>query len=66
MAYKLIETKRNYVLKVNQKTFVLDSEADKENLPPCDAGSIAYVAKGGKVFMANTSGGWDDFIGGEK
>ena len=66
MAYKLIETKRNYVLKVNQKTFVLDSEADKENLPPCDAGSIAYVAKGGKVFMANTSGEWDDFIGGEK
>ena len=61
MADKLIETKRNYVLKVTQKTFVLDSEADKENLPPCDAGSIAYVANGGKIFMANASGEWVNF-----
>lgn len=65
MGFKLIESKRNYVLKVTQKTYVLDSEADKDNLPPCDAGSIAYVSKGGKIFMANTNGEWDSFAGAE-
>lgn len=66
MAY--IKTRRKWANCLNdyQYEFVLDSDADVANLPECKAGSMAIVANGGKIFMVNASGEWDDFTGGEE
>ena len=61
MAYKCISEVWCSVEGDYKKEFVCDSVADKADLPACCPGSIAYVPKGGKIFMVNASGGWDDF-----
>ncbi|MBQ2741920.1 MAG: hypothetical protein IJA06_03795 [Oscillospiraceae bacterium] len=60
MAYICVETKRT-CKKIIQKHFILDRVEDKKDLPKCCPGSTALVAKGGKIFMVNASGDWDDF-----
>lgn len=58
MAIKCISVKFNYALGRNVKKFILDTEADVADLPPCQPSSLAVVAKGGKSFMVNASGEW--------
>lgn len=43
------------------KEFIVDSDADFENLPNCDPTSAALNPHNGKVFVVDASGNWVEF-----
>ena len=59
MAIKVIERKWCAGVSDYRYEFIMDSDADAENLPKCCTGSIAMVAdKGVPSYMVNASGEW--------
>lgn len=60
MAIKLIKREWNPVLSTCQQSFILDSVEDADNLPKCCPGSTAIATEGGKLFMVNASGEWEE------
>lgn len=43
------------------KEFIVDSDADFENLPKCDPASEALNPHNGKLYMVDASGNWVEF-----
>ena len=41
-----------------RKDFIVDTNADFENLPKCCVGSTALSAESGDVMIVNASGNW--------
>lgn len=64
MAYKKIAP--TYECEAPRMEFVLDTDADLEDLPECGAGSSAISVASGNVFMKNASGAWRILGGGEQ
>lgn len=61
MAYKQIAP--TYECEAPRKEFVMDSDADLQDLPECGSGSVAISVAPGNVWMKNASGKWAIFGG---
>lgn len=63
MAIKLVNQKWNPYVGDHQCEFIVDSNADFENLPESCVGGTALCPKSGTVMVVNASGEWVKFGG---
>lgn len=65
MAYVLIDETYCPYVRERRKKFICDTDTDVATLPACCVGSTAVSIESGKTYMANTSGKWVAFGGGD-
>lgn len=63
MAHKLVDRKYCACLDDYKCEFIVDTDADLENLPQAGTGSTAVSLESGKVMVVNTQGNWVVFGG---
>lgn len=61
MAIKLVEMKYRSCMDDCVKKYIVDEDADLENLPKSAPSSYALCPKTGKMKSVNASGEWVDF-----
>lgn len=65
MAFIFTEKRWSFGTASYQYDYILDTDADAENLPSARPGSTAFSVDSGNLFMVNASGQWRQVGGGE-
>ena len=63
MAIKLVDQEWSPHLDAYIREYIVDAEADVENLPISCVGSTALVVSSATIYMVNASGEWATFGG---
>ena len=63
MAYELVGKEWSPIQQEYRLSYIVDTEADINDIPKCCVGSHALVVDKGAILMVNASGNWVPFGG---